>query len=82
MEVAAGKLKSTPVSGAAGRADVVQWTLATAASMQLNVIRAFGHGVSPSFPLQYKPGASNTRLLYIVAYWCCHWACGLPCIAL
>ena len=58
MEVAAGKVKSKPVQTANGIADVVQWTLATAASNHLTVLRIFGHGVDPAFPLQYKPGGS------------------------
>ena len=56
MEVAAGKVKSKPVHLKHGTADVVQWTLATAAANKLNVLRAFGHGIDSSFPLQIKAG--------------------------
>ena len=54
--MAAGKVKSKPVQTASGYADVVEWTLATAASNHLTVLRSFGHGVDSSFPLQEKPG--------------------------
>jgi hypothetical protein len=57
MEVAAGQVPSQPVKSGNGFADVVQWTLATAASNHLTVLRSFGHGVDSSFPLQEKPGA-------------------------
>lgn len=56
MEVAAGKVKSKPVMLENGMADVVQWTLATAAANKLNVLRSFAHGVDGSFPLQIKAG--------------------------
>ena len=56
MEVAAGKVKSKPVMLEHGVADVVQWTLATAAANKLNVVRSFAHGVDSSFPLQIKAG--------------------------
>lgn len=56
MEVAAGKVKSKAVHLKHGTADVVQWTLATAAANKLNVLRSFGHGVDSSFPLQTKAG--------------------------
>ncbi len=56
MEVAASHVSSKPVKSGKGFADVVQWTLAIAASNHLNVLRSFGHGVDSSFPLQEKPG--------------------------
>ncbi len=56
MEVAAGKVKSKPVTLENGVADVVQWTLATAAANKLNILRSFAHGVDSSFPLQIKAG--------------------------
>ena len=56
IDVAAGKVKSKPVQTASGFADVVEWTLATAASNHLTVLRSFGHGVDSSFPLQERPG--------------------------
>ena len=56
MEVAASHVKSEPVKSGKGFADVVQWTLATAASNHLTVLRSFGHGTDNSFPLQEKPG--------------------------
>ena len=56
MEVAASHVSSKPVKSGKGFADVVQWTLAIAASHHLNVLRSFGHGVDSSFPLQEKPG--------------------------
>lgn len=56
LEVAAGKVKSKPVMLENGMADVVQWTLATAAANKLTVVRSFAHGVESSFPLQIKAG--------------------------
>lgn len=56
LEVAAGKVKSKPVMLENGMADVVQWTLATAAANKLNVLRSFAHGVEGSFALQIKAG--------------------------
>ena len=61
MEVAAGKVKSKPVALEHGVADVVQWTLATAAANKLNVIRSFAHGVDSTFPLQIKAGQQNIK---------------------
>lgn len=61
MEVAAGKVKSKPVTLEHGVADVVQWTLATAAANKLNVIRSFAHGVDSTFPLQIKAGQQNIK---------------------
>lgn len=58
MEVAASHVRSKPVQSGKGFTDVVQWTLATAASNHLSVLRSFGHGTDPSFPLQEKPGDS------------------------
>ena len=46
-----------------GVADVVQWTLATAAANKLNVVRSFAHGVDSTFPLQIKAGEQVPRLL-------------------
>lgn len=56
MEVGAAHVRSKPVKSGKGFTDVVQWTLATAASNHLNVLRSFGHGTDTSFPLQEKPG--------------------------
>ena len=58
MEVAAGKVKSKPVTLENGMTDVVQWTLASAAANKLNVLRMFAHGVEGSFALQIKAGQS------------------------
>ena len=69
MEVAAGHVSSNSVKSGNGFADVLQWTLATAASNHLTVLRSFGHGVDPSFPLQEKPGNSETQFL---AMWLDH----------
>ncbi len=63
MEVAAGKVKSKPVMLEHGVADVVQWTLATAAANKLNVVRSFAHGVDSTFPLQIKAGEQDPNLL-------------------
>ena len=66
MEVAAGKVKSKPVMLGNGMADVVQWTFASAAANNLNVLRSFAHGVDGSFPLQIKAGQfaqAVTRLM-------------------
>ena len=63
LEVAAGKLPSKPVVGPSGRTNVVQWTLATAATNNLTVLRTFGHGTDAAFPLQIKPGLA--WLLYL-----------------
>lgn len=65
MEVAASHVRSKPVKSGKGFADVVQWTLAIAASNHLNVLRSFGHGVDSSFPLQEKPGKQQP--LHLVA---------------
>lgn len=64
MEAAAGKLPAgrRPIFQA-GRGDVVQWTMATAAANSLTVIRAFAHGVSPAFPLQRRPGPTLLLLM-------------------
>ena len=62
MEVAASKVKSKPVMLENGVADVVQWTLATAAANKLNVLRSFAHGVDSSFPLQIKAGVPSDML--------------------
>ncbi len=66
MEVAAGKVKSKPVMLEHGVADVVQWTLATAAANKLNVVRSFAHGVDSTFPLQIKAGEQPPQLLTLV----------------
>ena len=63
LEVAAGQVRSQPVKSGNGFADVVQWTLATAASHHLTVIRSFGHGVDASFPLQEKPGEPSLAMV-------------------
>lgn len=68
MEVAAGQVPSQPVKSGNGFADVVQWTLATAASNHLTVLRSFGHGVDSSFPLQEKPGKYNERAFKALDY--------------
>ncbi len=66
MEVAAGKVKSKPVMLEHGVADVVQWTLATAAANKLNIVRSFAHGVDSTFPLQIKAGEQVPQLLTLV----------------
>ena len=63
LEVAAGKVKSKPVMLENGMADVVQWTLATAAANKLNVVRAFAHGVEGNFALQIKAGQQTHSLI-------------------
>ena len=68
MEVAAGKVKSKAVHLKHGTADVVQWTLATAAANKLNVLRSFGHGVDSSFPLQTKAGQLQCRRCGMLIY--------------
>lgn len=62
MDVAAAKVRSKPVQTGRGFADVVQWTLATAASNHLTVLRSFGHGVDSTFPLQERPGAKSGQV--------------------
>ena len=62
MEVAAGKVKSKPVMLENGMADVVQWTLATAAANKLTVLRSFAHGVDSSFALQIRAGQQTDCL--------------------
>ena len=48
-----------------GMADVVQWTMATAAANKLNVVRSFAHGVDGSFPLQIKAGQHSAIELFM-----------------
>lgn len=74
MEVAAGKVKSKPVMLENGMADVVQWTLATAAANKLNVLRAFAHGVDGSFPLQISAGQHMYPVVYcLIVSQTLHW---------
>jgi len=80
LEVAAGQVRSQPVKSGNGFADVVQWTLATAAANHLTVLRSFGHGVDSSFPLQEKPG-KFLALVWAVPFAyvgsCDVWLCGV-----
>ena len=63
--MAAGRVKSKPVqTGKGGFADVVQWTMATAASNHLTVLRSFAHGTDAGFPLQSKPGRISENDLH------------------
>nr|QOL01199.1 putative extracellular protein TR9_011a [Trebouxia lynnae] len=68
LEVAAGKVKSKPVMLENGMADVVQWTMATAAANKLNVVRSFAHGVDGSFPLQIKAGKYSEHAFQALDY--------------
>ncbi|KAL3155965.1 hypothetical protein ABBQ32_012960 [Trebouxia sp. C0010 RCD-2024] len=68
LEVAAGKVKSKPVMLENGMADVVQWTLATAAANKLNVLRSFAHGVEGRFALQIKAGKYSEHAFQALDY--------------
>lgn len=48
--------------------DPVQYTFTTAAANGMTVVRAFGHGVNDSFPLQKSPGVYNEKAFAALDY--------------